>query len=207
MPNKTYKGVLDGALIFLNKATSSTTQTNKKGFQIKNRYALALGLTLRTDTTHRVKPTMRLTHVTSGVDSGSKFSPSVKVHLVNPRPTLITQMKIKSTVSKLNGKILYKSSQKNMAMAASSNFNYAISTQSKALKAGKYHLHLVATSGHYKWVFNRNFTITATQAKKVNQHAIIKHNYLWLWIALGILLLALLLWLVYRLGQRNSKQK
>lgn len=204
MPATPFKGVLDGAIYFLNPKTSQATTTNKKNFTIKSRFALALGVTIHEDTKTIVSPKLTLGTITTGTDQGDKFSPAFKAQIVNNRAVLVKNLQIKSAVSK-NGRSLYKTNTKNLTMAADSNFNYAITTHHAALKAGTYHLHLVAKSGSQKWTLNRTFTVSKDQAAKANKHAHIKKSYT-LWIVLAVLLILLLLILAYWLGRRGSKK-
>jgi len=205
MPTTPFKGVLDGAIYFLNPKTSGSTATNKKSFSIKNRFAMALGVTIHEDTKTTVLPKLTLGAISTGTDQNDTFSPAVKVKLNNTHATLTKKLKIKSQVSQ-NGKTLFKTNTSNLTMAANSNFNYTITTNHTALKAGTYRLHLVARSGSQKWTFNRNFVITKTQAKTANRHARVKKNY-FIWYILAILLVLLLLLIAFWFGRSSSKQK
>ncbi|WP_412989458.1 DUF916 and DUF3324 domain-containing protein [Pediococcus siamensis] len=146
MPATPFKGVLDGALYFLNPKTSQTTATNKKNFTIKNRYALALGVTIHEDTQTTVLPKLKLGTIKTGTAQADKFSPAIQVNVINSQAALAKKLHITSQVSK-DGKTLYKTNTKNLTMAADSNFDYAITTNHAALQAGTYHLHMVARSG------------------------------------------------------------
>lgn len=205
MPTTTFKGVLDGAIYFLDTKTSSPTATNKKNFTISNRYAMALGMTLHEDTQTIIAPSLALGKIDTGMDNADEFSPAFKVNIINNHAALAKKLHITSQISK-HGNVLFKTNTANLTMAADSNFNYAITTNHTALKAGTYHLHLVAKSGVKKWTFNRTFTITNAQAKKANKHAHIKKSYL-IWYILAAILLLLLLIFAFWLGKRSSKSK
>ncbi|MCP0887448.1 DUF916 and DUF3324 domain-containing protein [Ligilactobacillus sp. WILCCON 0076] len=208
MPAKSYKGILEGAFYFLDSSTSSAQATNQKGMSIKNRFALALGVVLREDTSTIVSPHLKMNAIKPSISDTSNFSPAVKVNLENTRATMITNMSIKAQISRTKGgTVLYKSTQKNMGMAPNSNFNYSIDWNNNALKAGKYHLHLVARSGTFKWVFDRNFTITTKQANKVNKKANVVRNWTWLWITIGVIVLLLIILITFLLGRRAGKRK
>lgn len=208
MPPKKYKGILEGAFYFLDQSTSAAQATNQKGMAIKNRFALALGIVLREDTQTIVSPHLKMNSVKPTIKDTANFSPAVKANLENTRPTMISNMRVKATISKTKGsKAMYTSSQKNMGMAPNSNFNYSIDWNNDALKAGTYHLHLVARSGTFKWVFDRNFTITLSQARKINKKANVVRNWTWLYILIGILLLILIILITYLIGRHAGKKK
>jgi len=90
-------------------------------------------------------------------------------------------------------------------MAPASNFDYLVNTGNQRLKAGKYRLHLVATSGRQQWVFNRQFTISSTAANKANAQT--PRDWHWLWWLLLILIVLLIIWLAYRFGKHQAEKK
>lgn len=119
-----------------------------------------------------------------------------------------------------------------MQMAPNTNFNLPIPVStmgalngknySNPLEAGKYHLHMVVygqqnasgpfhakVSGksvnyQYRWIFDKDFTITATAAKKLNATDVTLRpaNWSWLYWLIGslLILIALLLsaWLIWK---------
>lgn len=204
MPATPFKGVLDGAIYFLNPQASQTTTTDKKNFAIKSRFALALGVTIHEDTQTTISPKLALVTISTGTDQSDQFSPAIKAQIMNTHAALAKKLQIKSEVSQ-NGKKLYETQAKNLTMAADSNFKYAITTNHAALKPGTYHLKLAAKSGSQKWTFNRTFTISKDEAAAANKHAHVKKSYT-LWIALAVLLILLLLILAYWLGRRGSRK-
>lgn len=208
LPTKAFNGVLEGAFYFLNQATGETQATNQKGFQLHNRYALALGMVLRESDASHVKPALKLTGITTGSDQQAQFSPAVGAKLVNSQPQLLTHLKIDGRIYDQNGQLKFKTVRQNLGMAPNSNFTYLINTGNKRLAAGQYKLRLVATAKHQRWVFTRTFKVSKAQADKVNQQ--VPRDWHWLWwvlLALAILLIILLLWLVYRYGQRKGREQ
>lgn len=189
MPDKPFNGVLEGALYFDKLNQDEKPQaTNRKQFQIRNRYAVVLGVVLRSSEGQMVSPNLKLNRVKVGTDKASRFSPAVKANLENTRANWMRGLKISSKVSR-NQKTLYKTSGDQVDMAANSNFNYAISTNHERLKAGRYKLHLVAQLDQKRWVFNRHFTVSAKQAKQVNDQSRVKKSYLIWWILLAVIIL------------------
>jgi hypothetical protein len=211
MPAESYKGILEGAFYFLDSKTSAAQATNQKGMAIKNRFAMALGVVLREDTKTIVAPNMKMNKIKPTIADTANFSPAIKANLENTRPTMITNLSIKAKISKAKGsKAMYTSKQSNLGMAPNSNFYYSIDWNNDALKAGTYHLHLVTQSGTFKWVFDRDFTITLAQARKINKKANVVRNWTWLYILIGILLLLLIILITYLIGRyagKKAKQK
>lgn len=208
MPQQKFRGILEGALYFLDSQTSSAQQTNQKGMTIKNRYALALGIVLREDTHTSVAPKMKMNKISTGIQDTANFSAATRVNLENTRPVMIKKLKLVGEISKEAGsKVLYRSTQKNLGIAPNSNFDYSIDWHNDTMTAGKYHMHLVATSGKYKWVFDRDFNITRSAAAKVNKKANIERNWTWLWILLGGLLVLLVFILAFFIGRHSANKK
>ncbi|KRN28917.1 cell surface protein [Lactobacillus selangorensis] len=203
VPAEKFSGQILGGFYII--PLNQVQKTKKKGIVINNKFSMLLGANLQEDSSLKT-PEIALGKVTPGLLSGTT---TIFANLRNNTPTLFGQMKVVAKVSKAgSSKVLHQTTKTNLSMAPSSNFNYAIDWGRTAFQAGKYHLHLVATSGTKKWVFNRNFTITQAKAAKYNKKAVnLKKNYLWLWITLGILLLLLLLALVYYLGRRQGNHQ
>lgn len=210
MPANPFDGVLEGALYFFKLNDTEEQATNQDGFHIKNRYAIALGLVIRSSQGQMVSPNLRLNHITVGTTASDTFSPAVKVNLENTQANWAHGLRINSKVTrKGDDKVLYRTKKEKVNMAANSNFDYAITTNHEPLSAGKYHLRLVARLDQKKWVFNRNFTITAKQAKKVNAKAKLKKEkkFNWWWLLLLLLLLILIIYGVYRLGKSKGQKQ
>ncbi|MFC6181038.1 DUF916 and DUF3324 domain-containing protein [Lactiplantibacillus daowaiensis] len=208
MPADSFNGILEGAFYFLNLDKGPAQTTNQKGFQIHNRYALALGVVLREHKTPKVKPDLALTGMTTGSDQQSKFSPAIGVKLANTQAQLLTHLKIDGRVYDATGQLQFKTVRKDLGMAPNSNFTYLINTKNQRLAAGKYRVRVVATAHQQRWVFTRYFTVTKSQANKVNQQ--VPRDWHWLWwflIIVVILLIILLIWLAYRYGQRKGQQQ
>ena len=126
---------------------------------------------------------------------------------INPAKTWTRGMKITSQVTK-DGKVLYETNKTEAGMAPQSNFNYAITTNHQALQSGTFHLKMVIELEGKKWVFDKDFTITKERAEAVNKDSVIEKNYTWIWILVGVLLILLLLYGIYRWGKRQgSKQQ
>lgn len=205
IPKHNINGILEGAFYFLNLASGAEQATNQKGFQLHNRYALALGLVVRQDGQPVVKPRMVLKGVSTGIEPRQKFSPAISVKLANTAPQLMTKLKIDGRIYDQNNHLAYQTKRHGLGMAPASNFDYLINTGNHRLKAGNYRVHLVATAGKQRWVFDRHFTISRKAATKANAET--PRDWRWLWWLLLLLLILVVIWVAYRLGKHQAAKK
>ena len=205
VPAAGFKGILEGAFYFLNLASGSEQATNQKGFYLHNRYAVALGLVLRESTASKVKPKLVLKHIGTGIEQRQKFSPAISVRLANVAPQLLKKMTIDGRIYDQSNRLNYRTKRSGLGMAPASNFDYLINTGNKRLAAGKYRLHLVATAGGQRWVFDQQFTISRTAANKANAET--PRNLQWLWWLLLVIVILLVIWFAYRIGKHQAKKK
>ncbi len=205
IPETGFDGVLEGAFYFLNLSSGVSQSTNQRGFYLHNRYAVALGLVLRQNTTPVVKPKLVLKKIGTGIEQRKKFSPAISVKLANVAPQLLKKLTIDGRIYDQNSRLKYRTKRTGLGMAPASNFDYLINTGNKRLSAGKYRLRLVATAGKKRWVFNRQFTITKAAADQANAET--PRDWRWLWWSLLIVLVLLVLWLAYRFGKYQAEKK
>lgn len=205
LPKSGFEGILEGAFYFLNLASGSEQATNQKGFYLHNRYALALGLVLREQTSVKVKPKLVLKDIGTEIDQRQKFSPAISAKLANVAPQLLKKLTIDGRIYDQSNRLKYRTKRTKLGMAPASNFDYLINTGNKRLAAGRYRLHLVATAGSQRWVFNRHFTISRSAAAKANAET--PHDWRWLWWSLLMIVILLILWLTYRFGKHQAEKK
>ncbi|MDQ7937011.1 DUF916 and DUF3324 domain-containing protein [Lactiplantibacillus sp. WILCCON 0030] len=205
MPKQGFNGILEGAFYFLNLASGSRQVTNQKGFYLHNRYALALGLVLRQNAKITVKPKLTLNKIATGIEQRQKFSPAISVNLANVAPQLLKKLTVDGRIYGDNNRLKYRTKRSGLGMAPASNFDYLINTNNQRLAAGKYRLHLVATSGSQRWVFNRQFTVTKAAADHANAET--PRDWHWLWWLLLIIIILLVIWLAYRFGKHQAAKK
>jgi len=145
----------------------------------------------------------------STIVNKAKQNPAVIAKVHNSTNSYPGQLSSKAVVTKKgDSKFKITDVKNNQSIAPTSSYNYQISWGNKSLQAGNYHLKLTyKTAGGIKsWVINKDFSITNNDAAKYNKLAGIKPNYLWLYILLGILALAIILGLGIYLGRRNNNK-
>ncbi|MDG2980128.1 DUF916 and DUF3324 domain-containing protein [Latilactobacillus curvatus] len=205
MPDKAYQGILEGALYFKNTKADSVQQTNQAGFNIKNYYAIAIGVILREHANTHVQPDLKLRQIRVS-EHNDVHEPAVLAKLENTQPATTGRMTINAQVArKKDLKTLFGYKSGNHSMATKSHFEYAIPLGNRWINPGKYHLHLVAQSKQQTWTFERDFEISTGQALQMNR----KNKQVW-WIWLIILLLILFIIVLvttYYLGYRRRKKQ
>ncbi|AVK63796.1 cell surface protein [Lactobacillus sp. CBA3606] len=203
MPAKTYDGVVVGGLTFLKKTEKAQT---KSAMAIKNQYSYTIAVVLHG------KKDLTKNRLTLGAIKGSQSNGynQITLALENHTAAFLNQLKTNVKIYQRGGsKVVYKQTNEHGQMAPSSIYELPLKVGKTALKPGKYTAKVKVTSKKQHWQFDRNFTITSDQAKKLNKTAVIEHKTNWvLWIAIGLLILILLLligWYIYR-KQRKIKE-
>lgn len=210
VPEKAFKGYLMGGVtVYPYKEKAKGTVTSN-GTLIKNKFSYSIPIQIHQKDAENEDAKYSVTAVRPGtvIDSAGTH-PGVKANVQNKTNSYSGDLDSTAVVTKKgdkNFKITSKSG--NQEIAPTSNYNYEISWGKKSLQAGNYHLKLTykAPGGFKTWVLNKDFTITNNDAAKYNKLAGIKPNYLWLYILLAILALAIILGLGIYLGRRNNNK-
>lgn len=206
VPKNAFSGVLLGG-VRVQKVDSSSSKNNK-GVSIKNQFAYVIGLQLHSNEDY-VAPDMKLLNVKAKQYNARNY---VTANLQNTEPTIMHNLKINAKVNTKGTKDKVMTvSKSDMTMAPNSNFDFPISANGKALKAGKYTLDLTATAekGRYHWHFTKDFIITDKTANKLNKSAVDTQqgpNY-FVWILVAIIVVIILLGIIIYLNQRNQKRR
>ncbi|MBC1575582.1 DUF916 and DUF3324 domain-containing protein [Listeria booriae] len=205
MPAESFDGIILGGLQFIEKEGDDAKKDGGEGVQIKNRYAYVVGVQLSENDTV-VEPDMKLHEIKA---QQINYRNAVTANLQNPEATLIKPLAIDAKVYKSgDDQVLHQAKRDGLRMAPNSNFNYAIDWENQPLKAGKYRLKMVATSGDKTWKWDEEFTIKGDDAKKYNETAVdLEKDYTWWYIAGGALAVILLVFLAFWLGKRSKKDK
>lgn len=196
MPAKAFDGGLLGGFNIAREGNDDA-KSQKDSVTIRNKFAYVIGLRI-TENDTLVTPHLKMNEIKAGLIN---YRTSVTTNLQNTKAVMISDMKVDAKIMKRGSdKVLHRTTKDNLAMAPNSNFNYAISWDNEALKAGKYTLDLTATekSGQ-KWHFTRNFEITSKKARESNKDAVDvkKQTINWWYIIGGIVLVILVGYIVY----------
>jgi len=204
MPTTNFEGVMLGGWYF-RKVDEKVTSNVKESLNVKNQYAYVIGM--KYSFGKAPQPELTLTNVTSGLEN---YRQSIFVNLRNPSAVIIPDVKLTTVITNRATKKLVKSVKKSdVQMAPNSGYQYPILTGNTGLKAGKYHLRMVAKNKAHQWVFEKDFAITAKEAKKYARESVDPKVISPYWFVLiGALLMlivgGLLAWLVIAIKKRNQ---
>ncbi|MSD84229.1 DUF3324 domain-containing protein [Lactobacillus curvatus] len=205
-PSTATPGIILGAIHVEKKDTKNNTAT--KGAQIINHFAMEIPVVVRTMPASTPKFDLQLQHVTLGLDTSKR--PAILAKLDNNSNWVLAPLKIDTQVYRVgNSSQKYVAHYQNREMAPNSSFNSSVTPQA-ILKPGKYRLMMTAKSGKQVWHFDKYFTINQAAITKASNNAIKppKKASSYLWIIIGFLLLLLIiLYLVYKLHQKNKALK
>ncbi|WEV44907.1 DUF916 and DUF3324 domain-containing protein [Streptococcaceae bacterium ESL0687] len=206
MPAEQYDGTILAGIQVIKEKTEAEEEESKGG--ITNQYGYILGLKL-TETDTEIKRELNLLSV-HAADSFNKTS--VVAQLQNPTMDPYGHLKYQAKVTnKKDGSIAKEVSyDNNMQIAPNSTYDFAIDWDGKALVAGDYNLDLVVSDDRgNEWKFNKDFTITKQEAKKINDKVIIKGKQENPYIKYFLILLALvvILTIIMFVIKKRNKDK
>jgi len=203
MPPQKIEGMILGGIYV--KQLTSDEAGKKGGVSIKNAFAYVIGVRLR-ESDVNVAPDMKLLSVKNG--QFNQFN-QVEAKLQNPRPGIMSKLKVKAKVTKQgDSKVILNNEKSSLAMAPNSHFNYAIPWGDKQLKAGTYTLTLDAyAQGGYHWHFTKDFELTTKEVGQMQNkfNTPKKTNYLWWFVAGGAVIILLLLIIIYLLLKNRRR--
>ena len=202
------KDQFDGQIL---AAIQVVKETEKKQKGIVNSYGYILGLKL-TETDTEVPRKLTLKKVEPAISFGKT---SVVAILDNPTMDAYGHLKYEATVKnrKTNKEVRHVTYDNDMQLAPNSTYRFAIDWEKEPLTAGEYSLHLRVTDAKdNEWIFDENFTISAKQAKEINEATIDAGKKatipMWIYLVFGILLGVILLgifWII--LLKRRKKEE
>lgn len=233
MPNESLKGIIAGGLSFNDVSKDRENQSGySSGLSIKNIYSFQIGLLMRQAVGDQFSDQeiatdgLKLNQVRAGQ---LNFRNVVNANLQNPLPIFMNQMVIDAQISKKgSSNILFNTVKSGIQMAPNTNFDFPIALGSGVrMTPGQYHIKVTAyslddkngqfktivkgkiQSFRYRWIFDKNFTISGNQASKFNKSDVTIKKTDWLmWLLLAIvflllLILGILLW--YLLKRRDEE--
>lgn len=209
IPSKKFNGHLMGGFNVAPYKEKAKGTVSSNGTLLKNKFSYSIPIQTRQTGNNTVEPKYSVRTVKPNTVTGSNGpQPGVLANVHNSTNSYSGNLSSEAVVTKKGDKKFKITETKaSQQLAPTSNYNYSISWGKKSLQSGDYHLKLTyKTAGGIKsWVINKDFTITNSDAAKYNKLAGIKPNYLWLYILLAILALAIILGLGIYLGKRNNK--
>lgn len=165
-PKESYSGVKMGALVF--------ELESEKGKEIVgNKFAYRVGLiTAETGDDFRDAKTLKLIDVKSTIDRGKKL---VLATLQNPEPKILSGLQINAEITeKGKQEVVKRKKIESYSLAPNSHVDFAIDWGTTNIKAGTYIFKMDASNSFNDWKFEKEFTISKEQAKKMNEESVFK---------------------------------
>ncbi|MGM0213268.1 DUF916 and DUF3324 domain-containing protein [Enterococcus sp. AZ109] len=206
VPQDVEPGVLLGSWYF--EKEGQTDDTDDEGIVINNKYSYAMAIKLTVQ--HEIEqPNMNLMTITSGLNNYRKV---INANLQNDRPAIIGNLAVSAKITE-KGKydVLYENESDGMIMAPNSNFAYPVFLKEQPLKAGDYTMRVTATSDDPKWESQRwewteDFTITADEARQINEEALNDPEQPTSWLLYVVIALIILVIILIILLYRKRKR-
>lgn len=204
IPETAFQGVMLGGWNF-EKVEEKVTSNVKGAMNVRNQYAYMIAMKY---TLGKVPaPRLVLSKVEPGLENGRQ---SIFPYIRNVTATIVPGLILDTKISnRETGKVIKTVQKSGVKLAPNSVFKYPILTGKEQLKAGKYHLRMIAKNKDHRWVFEKDFEITAAAAKKYNQASIENKQLKPIWLvafgAFGMLVLgSLIIWLILFVKKRKS---
>lgn len=211
MPEKPFDGTVLGGFYIAKKENEKDLKEADKNVQIRNQFSYVIGLQIR-ENINEIEPDMVLNKVQPAL---LNYRTAITANLQNTKATMMKDLEVVAKVTKKGEtKILHEATKKSMSMAPNSNFDFPINWDNEVLKPGTYMLNLVAKSGDKEWKFDKEFTISDKESKKLNKDAVelVKEEPNW-WLIIGlvaagmIVLFALLAFFINKNARKKEAEK
>lgn len=168
MPETSYDGIILGG-IQLKRQTSEEEKAKESGTTVRNEYAYVIGMILQV-TDVEVKPVLNYIETRAGQQN---YQNAIVVDLANEQSAIMENLTVEAQVmTEKSDEVLYEYKKLKMRMAPDSVLNFPISMDGQPMIAGKYRIHIVATTDEDRWEWTEPFEITKEQAEKFNRDAV-----------------------------------
>lgn len=196
-PDEEWKGDILGGIRFTEKLELESDQT------VIHEVAYTVGILLNQQNGDAVENNLNLKEIFMGQRNYRNY---VEINIQNSTASIIRDMSINSKVFKYdNDKAIYTNDAHELRMVPNSNFNFGIPTGDKPLVPGDYILEMVINADEKEYSFEKEFTINATEASKLNQSAVnldVESSYIW-YLLIG-LVGVIIVFLVLRLSIKKQ---
>lgn len=207
VPEEPFEGMVLGGLEAKEVGEENETKADgKTALNIKNEYALVLGVAVREQEEVEIKPELRLKKVFPVLEAGNA---TIATRIQNTQPVAFGNMKVDAKVYREGEEGIYRERKaEDQTMAPNSSYDFMIPIKDETLKAGDYRVKVVAEAGDQKWEMEDTFTVKADEARKINEQTEVgqkekKNTWLIALCGLGGLILLIS---VYLLGKKRGKK-
>lgn len=202
MPDTTFDGILLGGISVAEVEGEEESQQ-----QVTNRFSYSIAIVLSQG---EIEVPINLDLIDAFPEQLNRRT-VISGAIQNSASTIVNELTVDARIYREHqDKPLFHRNATGLRMAPNSTFNFGVETENQALRPGNYRMSVLATSGEQEWEWSKDFEITATQAKKLNDSAVeleVDHTALYLWIAIGLIgtLLAVVILLLIRNRQKGKK--
>lgn len=187
-PDKHYEGIKMGSIDFIHK----TGETIQEFVDVNNSYRIGV-VASESEEDFRNGSELEIADVQPGLNRGRK---SVDVHLRNPQPKLIQNLYIDAVIinRKTNEEVMRRKVE-NYSLAPNSILPFVFDWGLSSILPGDYQVKMDIANGEHEFKLEKNFTITSSEAKKINDDSPFRINTpLWikvLSVVMGVLAVAI----------------
>ncbi|MFP7291535.1 DUF916 and DUF3324 domain-containing protein [Enterococcus hirae] len=171
MPPEKQEGIILGGVVVSEKQEKTK---KKETVAVGNTYSYTLGILLTNDPSVTIKQnkSVELESVGAILSDGRKV---VQANILNPNPYLFGEAKVSGKImNEQETETIQETTKESVKMAPQSIYPFQFDWKKEELKPGTYvFLGTVKTSDN-EWKFKKKFTISAEEAKKINQESVFK---------------------------------
>ncbi|EOH92596.1 hypothetical protein UAW_02993 [Enterococcus haemoperoxidus ATCC BAA-382] len=168
-PKESYEGIKLGAVVFQTVEDKEQTKTQT----ISSKYQYKIGLiTTETGEEYENAKNLELASAKLGLKLGRKQVAAV-IH--NPESKIADNLKIEATVTKKGSDtVLKKQTVENARMAPNSTYEFSVDWGVDVIESGDYTLKVHAQNDEEDWKWQKDFSVSAEKAKKMNEETVFK---------------------------------
>lgn len=203
VPEESFDGIILGSLHFTEMKETKASKTKKETI-----LSQVVGVQL-SENDHEVTTKLDLIQAKAGqIDNRNVVLAAIQ----NPTPKILSNMVVTADVFKGNSKKkpIYHNKKENLNMAPNSTFDYSISTEDQAFKAGKYTMKMTVEVDGEKLDLEQKFEIKKDEGDQFNAEMIQveKTTHLMAFIISGVLLVTgIIAGVVFWLARQKQQQK
>lgn len=205
MPKSSFEGHVLGGLYFELKPNSKENQ--KK--QIANTYSYTIGVLL-SNTGKEIPSNLLLNEVRP---EQKNLRNVILATIQNTEASMVRNLSVEASVYYENEKeALLQTKKDKLRMAPNSNFDFAVSLNNKAFRAGSYRIEMKAIADGETYNWSKKFEIDDKEAKEFNSKAVNLEKdtlqpYLIAGLIIGVILLVVIIIMGVKLFSKKKKKK
>ncbi|HGF7952532.1 TPA: DUF916 and DUF3324 domain-containing protein [Enterococcus faecium] len=178
MPSEKQEGIILGGVVVSEKQDENN---NNKNVAVGNTYSYTLGVLLTNDKEVKMNQnkSVELEKVGAILSDGRKV---VQADILNPNPYIFGEATVSGKImDEQETETIQETKKENVKLAPQSVYPFQFDWEKEDLKPGNYVFEGKVKTEDNEWNFKKKFTITDTEAKKINEESVFKiHIPKWL---------------------------